>query len=81
MLQLCLVCVGVIVRGQAPGALWPKFCHPKFMCVLVSAWVLRISFRFRHKEGVKIAATDEETKSEAMAPPLDIDAQAQAILE
>jgi hypothetical protein len=30
---------------------------------------------------VKIAATDEEAKSEAMAPPPDIDAQAQAILE
>jgi hypothetical protein len=35
----------------------------------------------RPKEGVKIAATDEEAKSEAMAPPPDIDAQAQAILE
>jgi hypothetical protein len=39
------------------------------------------SLLFRPKEGVKIAATDEEAKSEAMAPPPDIDAQAQAVLE
>jgi hypothetical protein len=79
MSQLCLVCAGVIVGSQA---LWPKVCHPKFVCVLVVAQVLRFfSFRFRPKEGVKIAATDEEAKSEAMAPPPDIDAQAQTFLE
>jgi hypothetical protein len=50
--------------------------------VLISVWVLRFfSSHCRPKEGVKIAATDEEAKSEAMAPPPDIDAQAQAILE
>jgi hypothetical protein len=30
---------------------------------------------------VKIAATDEEAKSEAAMPVMDVDAQAQAILE
>jgi hypothetical protein len=50
--------------------------------VLISVWVLRFfSSHCRPKEGVKIAATDEEAKSEAIAPPPDIDAQAQAILE
>jgi hypothetical protein len=42
--------------------------------------MLGIAFFFsshcRPKEGVKISATDDETKSEAMAPPPNIDAQA-----